>query len=119
MTMSAIQAVVETGIYVDDLDRAEAFYHQVLGLPIIAREPSRHVVFRVGAANVLLAFNAATTLQGDRFPAHGTTGPGYFALGIPAGALEDWKERLRMHQIAIEKEVSWPGGGQQPSRSGT
>ncbi len=110
--MSAIQAVVETGIYAADLDRAEAFHHEVLGLPVIAREPGRHVFFRVGAASVLLAFHAATTLQGDQLPAHGATGPGHFALGIPAGTLEEWKERLRTHQIAIEKEVSWPGGGQ-------
>lgn len=112
MTMRPIQAVVETGIYVDDLDRAEAFYHQVLGLPVIAREPGRHVFFRVGAASVLLVFNAATTLRGDQLPAHGASGPGHFALGIPAGALEGWKQQLRAKQVAIEKEVSWPGDGQ-------
>ena len=110
--MSAIQAVVETGIYVTDLDQAEAFYHQILGLPVIAREAGRHVFFRVGAASVLLAFRAATTLQGDPLPAHGATGPGHFALGIPAGTLEEWKDRLWQHQVAIEKEVTWPGGGQ-------
>lgn len=110
--MNAIQAVVETGIYVDDLDRAEAFYHQVLGLPVIARESGRHVFFRVGAASVLLVFNAATTLKGDQLPAHGASGPGHFALGIPAGTLEEWKERLRINQIVIEQEVRWPAGGQ-------
>ena len=110
--MNAIQAVVETGIYADDLDRAEAFYHEVLGLPVIGREPGRHVFFRVGDASVLLVFNAATTLLGDPLPAHGASGPGHFALGIPAGALGEWRERLRAHQVAIEKEVSWPGGGQ-------
>src|SRR5829696_6742277 len=47
--MDDIQTIVETGIYVDDLDRAEAFYHGVLGLPVLARERGRHVFFRVGA----------------------------------------------------------------------
>jgi catechol 2,3-dioxygenase-like lactoylglutathione lyase family enzyme len=110
--MNAIQAVVETGIYADDLDRAEAFYHEVLGLPVIGREPGRHIFFRVGAASVLLVFNAATTLLGDQLPAHGARGPGHFALGIPAGSLEEWKQQLRAKQVAIEKEVRWPGGGQ-------
>jgi catechol 2,3-dioxygenase-like lactoylglutathione lyase family enzyme len=46
--MPEIVAVVETGIYVDDLDRAETFYRDVLGLALIGKEPGRHVFFRVG-----------------------------------------------------------------------
>ena len=42
-----IEAIVETAIYVDDLDRAEAFYRDVLGLEVIGREAGRHVFFRV------------------------------------------------------------------------
>jgi catechol 2,3-dioxygenase-like lactoylglutathione lyase family enzyme len=103
--------VVETGIYVDDLDRAEAFYRDVLGLAVLGREAGRHVFFRVGAGSVLLAFNAAATLRGDQLPAHGARGPGHFALGIPAGSLEEWKQRLAAYGVAVEQEVAWPRGG--------
>ena len=109
--MSEIQALVETGIYVDDLDRAEEFYHGLLGLPVLGKEPGRHVFFRVGASGVLLAFDARTTIIGDRLPAHGAKGPGHFALGIRSDALEDWRRRLTAHEVAIEKEVAWPRGG--------
>lgn len=109
--MNEILTVVETGIYVDDLDRAEAFYQDVLGLEVIGREPRRHVFFRVGAAGVLLAFNADDTLRGGLFPAHGSRGPGHFALGIPADALTSWRDRLAGHGVSIEKEMSWPRGG--------
>lgn len=51
-----IKAVVETAIYVDDLDETERFYRDVLGPHGIAKEPGRHVFFQVGDANVLLAF---------------------------------------------------------------
>jgi catechol 2,3-dioxygenase-like lactoylglutathione lyase family enzyme len=109
--MGAIEAVVETGVYVTDLDQAEAFYRDVLGLPVIGKEAGRHVFFRVGQANVLLVFNAATTLRGDILPPHGAQGPGHFALGIPADAYDAWRQRLAGHGVEIEKEVSWPRGG--------
>lgn len=109
--MGAILAVVETSIYVDDLDRAEIFYREVLGLTIMGREAGRHVLFRVGDC-MLLVFRAEATRKGDVFPAHGAVGPGHFALGIPAAELAVWKERLLAHGVAIEKEVLWPRGGQ-------
>ena len=109
--MHEIQEVVETGIYADDLDSALGFYRDVLGLTLIAHDPGRHVFFRVGGRSVLLIFRADATLKGDILPAHGATGPGHFAFGIPAGSLEYWRERLARHGVAVEKEVSWPRGG--------
>ena len=53
-----IKAIIETAIYVDDLDKTEAFYRTILGLPVIAKESGRHVFFQVGEASVLLAFIA-------------------------------------------------------------
>jgi catechol 2,3-dioxygenase-like lactoylglutathione lyase family enzyme len=46
-----IKAVVETAVYVDDLQATEAFYRTVLGLPVIAKESGRHVFFQVGEAS--------------------------------------------------------------------
>jgi catechol 2,3-dioxygenase-like lactoylglutathione lyase family enzyme len=109
--MDEIQAVVETAVYADDLESAEAFYRDVLGLAPIAREEGRHVFFRVGAAGVLLVFRPDATLRGDKLPAHGARGPGHFALGVRAGALTAWRQRLAAHGVAIEAEVQWPHGG--------
>ena len=107
-----IQAIIETAIYVDDLGKAEAFYKAVLGLPVLVREPGRHVFFQVGARNVLLAFLPDATLKGDPLPAHGAKGPGHFALGVEAVTLDAWRQKLRENGIVIEKEVEWPAGGQ-------
>jgi catechol 2,3-dioxygenase-like lactoylglutathione lyase family enzyme len=106
-----IKAIVETALYVDDLQVTETFYRTILGLPVIAREPGRHVFFQVGESNVLLAFLARATLKGDPLPAHGATGPGHFALGIEAAAFDAWRKLLQGHGVAIEKEVAWPRGG--------
>ena len=60
-----IHAIIETAIYVDDLDATEHFYRDIFGLRVIAKEPGRHVFFQVGTSSVLLAFIAETTLKGD------------------------------------------------------
>ncbi len=104
-----IEAIVETAIYVDDLEAAEAFYRDVLGLEVLGREAGRHVFFRVGNS-VLLAFNPQATLKGDMLPPHGARGPGHVALGVRAEALDGWRRRLGDHGVAIEKEVNWPRG---------
>ena len=108
--MSEITAIIERAISVDDLDTAEAFYRDVLGLEVIGKESGRHVFFRVGDG-VLLAFNPESSLKVDMFPPHGTRGPGHFALGIRAEGLDEWRRRLEGHGVEIEKEVEWPRGG--------
>ena len=81
-----IHAVIETAIYVDDLAAAEDFYTNILGLPVIGKEQSRHVFFQVDESNVLLAFLPETTLKGNVLPSHGATGPGVAHLPFEFGA---------------------------------
>jgi catechol 2,3-dioxygenase-like lactoylglutathione lyase family enzyme len=109
--MNEIRNIVETSAYVDDLDSAERFYRDVLGLEVIGREANRHVFFRVGNADVLLVFNASETLKGQAPPPHGASGPGHYAFGIAADALDYWRRRLRDQGVIIETEIAWPRGG--------
>jgi catechol 2,3-dioxygenase-like lactoylglutathione lyase family enzyme len=106
-----IKAIIETAIYVDNLQATEAFYGTVLGLQVMGIEPGRHVFFQVGEASVLLAFIADATLKGDRLPAHGAKGPGHFAFGIDADVLDAWRRKLQESGVAIEQEAEWPRGG--------
>ena len=105
-----IQAIIETAIYVDDLDATERFYGDVFGLRVIAKEPGRHVhvFFQVGTSSVLLAFIAETTLKAGEKTPHGAKGPGHFAMGIEAESLDAWRQMLQKNGIAIEDEVTWP-----------
>ncbi len=104
-----VNAVLETCLYATDLDAAERFYTTVLGLPFLSRVTGRHVFFRCGPA-VFLVFNPAAT-SAPGFPPHGADGPGHVAFRIPAGEFEQWRERLRSHEVAIEAEIDWPRGG--------
>ena len=103
-----IQAIIETAIYVDDLDATERFYRDIVGLRVIAKEPGRHVFFQVGTNSVLVAFIAETTLRSGEKTPHGAKGPGHFAMGIEAETLDAWRKKLQEHGIVIEDEVSWP-----------
>src|SRR3954452_9801181 len=49
-----VQHILETCLYVDDLVKAERFYHQVLGLAVEGRQEGRHVFFPCGNRMLLL-----------------------------------------------------------------
>ncbi len=110
----ALEGILETALYVDDLDRAEAFYGSVLGLEKISRGGNRHVFFRCGTG-VLLLFNPAETVKpppadGLHVPPHGTHGSGHMCFRVPAGHLAAWEEKLKAAGVAIESDVHWPSG---------
>lgn len=47
-------SVLESCLYVDDLEAAHAFYRQVIGLELFLRDPSRHLFFRCGEGMFLV-----------------------------------------------------------------
>ncbi|RMG69041.1 MAG: glyoxalase/bleomycin resistance/extradiol dioxygenase family protein [Calditrichaeota bacterium] len=103
--------ILESSLYVSDLERAEQFYRQVLGLSLYSRKEGRHVFFRL-ANGMLLLFRAEATEQpGGGVPAHGARGPGHLAFAVPQEALPAWKAHLQAQGVPIEAEVEWPGGG--------
>jgi catechol 2,3-dioxygenase-like lactoylglutathione lyase family enzyme len=107
--------ILETAVYVDDLDAAEAFYGDVLGLARIGKAPGRHAFFRCGAG-VLLVFDPAATEVVDpksplKVPPHGARGPGHLCFAAEPLGLAAWRERLEGAGVAIEAVVDWPRGG--------
>jgi len=109
-------AVLESALYVDDLDAAEAFYGKVLGLERIAKVEDRHVFFRCGTGVVLL-FNAEQTVKPPSpdarlpVPPHGTKGDGHLCFSATAQEIERWKAHLQARGVAIEADFKWPEGG--------
>ena len=109
-------AILESALYVTDLDAAEAFYAGVLGLERIARVEGRHVFFRCGAG-VLLLFNAEATRHppapGARLPVppHGTQGHGHLCFAATADEIERWRTHLEEKGVAVEADFLWSSGG--------
>jgi catechol 2,3-dioxygenase-like lactoylglutathione lyase family enzyme len=110
-----LAGVIETALYVDDLDRARAFYTDVLGLESLTSD-SRFLAFDVGGRNVLLLFRRGATLEtvhlpGGTIPPHDGHGPIHAAFAIAADELPAWERRLGEHDVAIEGRTDWPRGG--------
>jgi catechol 2,3-dioxygenase-like lactoylglutathione lyase family enzyme len=107
--------ILETAVYVDDLEAADAFYGGLLGLASIGRMAGRHLFYRCGAG-VLLVFDPKATEVVDPkspfpVPPHGARGPGHLCFAAEPLGLGAWRERLEGAGVAIEAEVTWPGGG--------
>src|SRR2546428_742847 len=92
--------VLETVLYVSDLDRAERFYSDVLGMRLLSKEPGRSLFYRAGTS-VFLLFNAETTLRGDSLPSHGATGSVHTCFLVPGTEYERWKQFLPSHGVPI------------------
>ena len=109
-----LTGILEAALYVDDLDAAEGFYGDLLGLERLVRSGNRHVFYRVGAT-VLLLFNPDKTAESDpaaRFPVppHGARGPGHLCFSATAGEIELWQARLAAAGHLAEARFQWPNG---------
>jgi catechol 2,3-dioxygenase-like lactoylglutathione lyase family enzyme len=114
---TSIAEVLETAIYAKDLEAAERFYQDVLGLSLILRQQDRHLFFSVGGG-MLLIFNpehtaGETVLMNEQaVPKHGMTGQGHVAFAVSAESIPVWRARLEKAGVEIESAVTWPTGGQ-------
>ncbi|KQW23169.1 glyoxalase [Afipia sp. Root123D2] len=113
--MPKLGGIIETALYVDDLERAHAFYRDVLELDVLTSD-SRFSAFDVGGRNVLLLFKRGATLEtvhlpGGTIPPHDGAGPIHVAFSITSDELALWEKRLGGHNVAIEGRTAWPRGG--------
>lgn len=110
-----LDRVIETSLYVDDLDRAAKFYEDVLELKALTSD-ARFRAYDVGGESVLLLFRRGATLEtvrmpGGTIPPHDGHGPLHMAFAVAVDALPQWEERLRERGIAIEGRTDWSRGG--------
>ncbi|MBB5882212.1 catechol 2,3-dioxygenase-like lactoylglutathione lyase family enzyme [Xanthomonas arboricola] len=115
-TAPALQGVLETGVYVADLQRACAFYARVLGVDAMFCD-ARMAAYAIAPGQVLLLFlqgsTAATvTLPGGTIPPHDGSGRTHYALAIATDALAAWEAHLQACNVPMEGRTQWPGGGQ-------
>src|SRR5687768_13097216 len=113
--MPALHRVLETALYVADLERAAAFYTDVLGLRCI-HEDHRMRAYDVGGNGVLLLFPEGQSLKpvetpGGSIPPHDGSGPMHVAFSIPADELEEWQQHLMNNGLVLEGRTQWPRGG--------
>jgi len=113
--MPALTGVLETSLYVDDLDRASRFYEAVFALAKMFGD-DRLRAYSVADKSVLLLFkrgasNCVTQLPFGALGPHDGHGPLHFAFSITTEELAAWEEHLSLHKIEIETRIQWPRGG--------
>jgi catechol 2,3-dioxygenase-like lactoylglutathione lyase family enzyme len=113
--MPHLNRVLETALYVSDLERAASFYGGILGLPTIF-EDHRMRAYDVGGNSVLLLFPEGGSLSpvetpGGSIPPHDGSGPVHVAFSICAEELPDWEQHLAKAGVPVEGRTQWRRGG--------
>ena len=118
MAMPKLNGVLETALYVDDMDRARVFFEGVMGLEPFNAD-HRFTAYDAGAGSVLLLFLQGETLQTVVLPNEMGTIPPLDGRGrVPracasaAAARAAGEPQRHDHGVAIEGRTHWPRGGE-------
>jgi catechol 2,3-dioxygenase-like lactoylglutathione lyase family enzyme len=112
--MPELRGVLETSLYVSDLERSRSFYTRLFGFQVLFQD-GRLCALDVCGRQVLLLFEKASTPQvdtsGGTIPAHGGDGSLHLAFAIGRDELDPWERRLQQDKIPVESRVTWSRGG--------
>ena len=108
-------SILETCLYVEDLQGSCEFYSRLFGFSKIAGD-ERFCVFHVREGQLLLLFQKGATgdeleLPFGNIPPHGGQCGGHLGFAIPADQLSAWLERLALEEVPVESQMTWPSGG--------
>jgi catechol 2,3-dioxygenase-like lactoylglutathione lyase family enzyme len=115
MNRPPVNRVLETALYVDDLDRAQAFYRRLFGFAEMLRD-ERMAALAVPGRQVLLLFRrGGSTRPSDTpfgpIPPHDAQGPQHLCFSIAQTDLEHWQDWLTECGIVLESRLDWPAKG--------
>lgn len=108
--MPRLAGILETSLYVDDLERSANFYRTLFGFSVMV-SIERMMALEVPNSQVLLLFKKKGSLVGTPGGAHDGEGQLHMAFAIPAGEFDAWEARLKELGISITEKVTWDRGG--------
>jgi catechol 2,3-dioxygenase-like lactoylglutathione lyase family enzyme len=111
----SVSHILETSLYVADLDRSKDFYRRIFAFDLIFQD-ARMCALRVPASGVLLLFKENSSLRphqtpGGVIPPHGGTGVLHLCFAIPLATLDSWIGHLAKQGVAVESRVTQYFGG--------
>jgi catechol 2,3-dioxygenase-like lactoylglutathione lyase family enzyme len=114
--MPQLTGVLETSLYVADLERSIRFYLGVMQFQKLVGD-QRFGALQAGRQQVLLLFKKGAStepmvIDGGVIPPHDASGQMHLAFAVSAQELEPWERWLEQHQVVIESKVRWERGGQ-------
>lgn len=107
--------VLETSLYVEDLDRSQDFYQRLFGLECFLRD-GRMCALGVPGGQVLLLFRKGGSTEPSEtpygaIPPHDGRGTQHLCFAIPWCELDRWEAHLAAFGIAVESRLPWPHRG--------
>lgn len=105
-----LSAILESSLYVGDLEAAATFYTRLLGQEPYSVKPGRHVFYRLDRGMLLLFNPEASSNDDGELPPHGAQGAGHLAFRVSSEEIPRWRERLGALGIAMESDWTWPNG---------
>ncbi len=110
-----LTGVLETALYVADLDRSARFYTRLLGGRVLLADERMRAVDVAGRQVLLLflvgASDRPNPVPGGVVPPHDGRGRLHLAFAIPADALPAWEARLAELSLTVESRVHAERGG--------
>jgi catechol-2,3-dioxygenase len=113
--MPRISQILETSLYVDNLQRSRGFYEHVCGFSVMFMD-DRMCAMEVPGEQVLLLFRHGMTDQAapgpdGLIPPHHGSGALHLAFAIPLRELAAWEDHLQRCEVPVESRLVWPRGG--------
>lgn len=113
--MPKLDGVLETALFVDDLDRARGFYERVLALKPTFADGAKCAYSVV--TDTFMLFQRQSVIDSiepvsDHIVPHDLHAPARVAFAIDARELKRWEALLTGHGVEIESRVRWPRGGE-------
>jgi catechol 2,3-dioxygenase-like lactoylglutathione lyase family enzyme len=112
--MPELRGVLETSLYVSELERSRSFYTRLFGFRVLLQD-ERLCALDVCSRQVLLLFQNDSTAPlvtpRGTIPSHGGNGSLHIAFAIGRDELDPWERRLQQDEIPIESRVQWSRGG--------
>lgn len=109
-----IARVLETALYVGDLDVSETFYRQLFGFERLLRD-ERMCGLAVPGRQVLLLFRRGGSVEPSPtpfglIPAHDAQGKQHLCFRIEHADVARWVEHLSARDVALESRLDWDKG---------
>ncbi len=110
-----VVGVMETALYVEELERSARFYQDVFDFATLYKN-ARCWALSVADQQVLLLFKKGESLlpvatPGGIIPPSEGSGHLHLAFAVEHDELEQWEQKLDEHNVKVESKVNWKRGG--------
>ncbi len=115
MTAPKVNRVLETSLYVADLDASQAFYERVFCFEAMLRD-HRMCALAVPGRQALLLFKLGGSVRPSEtpygtIPPHDGHGRQHLCFSIDRTDFDAWQAHLERLGMAIESRLEWATGG--------